>query len=108
MCGTPGARWYSVTTLIPKPSMSLMASLTLEQRGRLARQANKADDRRAKKEQQQEQQLAQQDQQEAAKELANKQPKPTKSLADAGKANSASSEGVVMSFWHWLDNKCAF
>jgi biotin carboxyl carrier protein len=107
MCGTPGARWYSVTTLIPKPSMSLMASLTLEQRGRLARQANKADDRRAQKEQDQ-QQEEQKQQQEAAKELANKKPKPTKALADAGKANSVSSEGVIMSLWHWLDNKCAF
>jgi hypothetical protein len=101
MCGTPRAAWYSVTTVTPKPSLSLMASLTLEQRRRLARQANKADDRRAKKEQEQQQH-------EAVKELANKQPKPTNALADAGKEHSVSSEGVIMSFWHWLDNKCAF
>ncbi|ABE55248.1 hypothetical protein Sden_1965 [Shewanella denitrificans OS217] len=103
MCGTPRAAWYSVTTVIPKPSLSLMASLTLEQRRRLALQANKADDRRAKKEQEQKQ-----EQHEAVKELANKQPKPVKALVDAGKAKSVSSEGVIMSFWHWLDNKCAF
>jgi hypothetical protein len=99
MCASPGAVWYSVTTVIPKPKVSLMASLSLEQRRRFARQANKADDRRAQQEQQKEQ---------AAKWLAFKQAKLKKGLDEADKPKPPTSEGVVLSFWHWLDDKCAF
>jgi hypothetical protein len=113
MCGSPKA---ASSILVPRPARSMMASLSLSQRVKLAEVANRADDKRAAKEKIIEQKKieAEHDRSQKAlnnKVLANKQREKKMRLARAKhndiRAN-AHKENVLLRVIHWLDKQFAF
>lgn len=118
MCGSPKA---ASSILVSRPARSMMASLSLSQRAKLAEVANRADDKRAAKEKIIEQkkietehnlsQKALNNQVFNNKMLANKLREKKMRLARAKdndiRAN-AHKENVLLRFIHWLDKQLAF
>jgi hypothetical protein len=118
MCGSPKA---ASSILVPRPARSMMASLSLSQRAKLAEVANRADDKRAAKEEviaQQKREAEHNRSQKALnnqvfnnKMLANKQREKKMRLARAKdndiRAN-AHKENVLLRVIHWLDKQLAF
>jgi hypothetical protein len=113
MCGSPKA---ASSILVPRPARSMMASLSLSQRAKLAEVANRADDKRAAKEKIIEQKKIETEHDRNQKVfndkvLANKRREDKMRLARAKyndiRAN-AHKENVLLRVIHWLEKQFAF
>jgi hypothetical protein len=123
MCGSAKA---ASSILVSRPARSLMASLSLSQRAKLAEVANRADDKRAAKEKIIEQKKLETEHNRSQKALnnqvfnnqvfnnkvlANKHREKEMRLARAKQNDihaNAHKENLLLRVIHWLDKQLAF